>query len=726
MVMAVPDFFEELRRRRVLPVAGAYIAIAWLITEITSFFLEQAGAPPWGTRLTAIVFVVGFPVAIVLAWIIQVRPDGKRALDSSKGQGRTVAAAVLLGILATAGLAWLILPRMEDAELVESYQPFPHSLAVLPINTTTGTRNERTIADTLYTVLVDGLGQSQKLTLINLPVEGLPADLVSFGRQFRVAHLLSGNLQRSSGSTRVQLQLLDVAEKRIRWAETIPWDPVRIMEVGTKISNAILDAMALPRISQQNFVGTESREAYEAYLLGQKHGAVWNAENVAIALEHFERAMQHDPGYVRGQARLASAYLFHGLFSSASRAEQQAWKEKARAAAERALELDSGSADAISVLGRVAEDPELEAQLYQRALELDPDHDVTLQRYAVSILKPAGDFKGAAELLERLVDRDPLEANNLYELGTVKWELGYKDEAIALLERAMELQPDMMQTYHTLGYWMTFEYGRLDEAVLLHRMSYSVNPETGHEAAPVAQSYAALGMREEALTFIAKALEILDWRADVIFMAAHTHERLGDDERAHEYWLRFVDEMGDRTHPEMVQILARNDLREGRYEDALRRFREAMPAAILDGTQVDAENVVLKAWYGYYLQRAGYSDEARRRLESAAAFAESFCAETEEAILRCRLLPWWVYAALGDKAKTLEWLRYAIIEKRYFANNQYLNHAPLDFLRDDPEFLEIMAYLDAEMEQQRARIREMECAGDMPPAPGIDTAAFCP
>ena len=93
------SFFSELRRRRVLPVAGAYIAIAWLVTEIAGYFLEQAGAPAWSLRLLAIVFLVGFPVAVVLAWIIQVGANGKRALDPSTGQHKTVFGAVLLGVM---------------------------------------------------------------------------------------------------------------------------------------------------------------------------------------------------------------------------------------------------------------------------------------------------------------------------------------------------------------------------------------------------------------------------------------------------------------------------------------------------------------------------------------------------------------------------------------------------------------------------------------------------
>jgi tetratricopeptide (TPR) repeat protein len=327
-------------------------------------------------------------------------------------------------------------------------------------------------------------------------------------------------------------------------------------------------------------------------------------------------------------------------------------------------------------------------------------------------------------LYQRLLDIHPLDANNRYELGVTLMEMGAREDAVAQLERSIELQPDMMQNYHTLGYWMVFEYGRLDEALLLHRKSFAVNPETGHEAAPVAQSYAALGMREEALTFLEKALELLDWTPDVMFMAAHTHARLGDSDIAREHYERFVEAWGDRPHFSIPKIIVDIGLVTGQHEDALQRFRTRFPGSVNEDVIIDDDNFYGVFAYARLLQAAGYSDEARRRFERVAVFVESVCADDQDN-LDCRYLPWQVYAHLGDRRKTLDWLRFAIVDKRYFANNHFFDTEALDFLRDDPEFRDLMGYVDAEMNKQRTRIREMECAGEIPRAPGIDTAAFC-
>ena len=87
----VTSFFGELKRRRVLQMGGAYIAGAWVGVEILHFLLEQFLAPDWTYRFVAIVFVIGFPLTMVLAWVLQVQDDGSWALDPARGDHHTLA-----------------------------------------------------------------------------------------------------------------------------------------------------------------------------------------------------------------------------------------------------------------------------------------------------------------------------------------------------------------------------------------------------------------------------------------------------------------------------------------------------------------------------------------------------------------------------------------------------------------------------------------------------------
>jgi len=242
-------------------VAGAYIAIAWLVTEIASFLLEQAAAPGWTLRLLAIVFLVGFSVTLVLAWIVQIQPDGKWSIDSSKGQQKTVSAAVALGIIATAGLSWLILPHIQDSTTVSDYQALPNTLAILPLDSADATPSIQTISDTLLDALRTGLDQTRELKQIVLPVEERPSNPAAFGREFKASALLMGRIVRATGGLRIEMELLDVGRDEVRWAETFSWDATRSREIGTEISNGVLRSMGMQAISQYQFAGTNSQPA---------------------------------------------------------------------------------------------------------------------------------------------------------------------------------------------------------------------------------------------------------------------------------------------------------------------------------------------------------------------------------------------------------------------------------------------------------------------------------
>jgi TolB-like protein len=381
-------FFTELRRRRVLQITGAYIAGAWLLTEIASFLLEQTAAPDWILRLVAIVFVVGFPLTVVLAWVVQVQPDGKWAVDSSKGHHRTVFAAVALGIAATAGLSWLILPRIGDIAVGPAYQPIPNSVAILPLTTAVGTAHERSIAETLFVSLGKGLDQSADLILMDLrKLNEQPGDPAEFGRSIKAAALLTGKILQAPGATRIQMDLLDVGRSEVTWSQTFDWDATRIADTGSAIANGVLEAMTLPVLSRDKFAGTDNPEAYDAFLLGGQHAASFNIAKLAMAMDDFQRAIDLDPEYVLAYVALAETIWWYRGLKQPEEAEVQALENRARQALETALELDSESAAAISHLGTLSDDRELEIQAYEHALELDPNHAKSYHRLGWAVQK---------------------------------------------------------------------------------------------------------------------------------------------------------------------------------------------------------------------------------------------------------------------------------------------------------------------------------------------------
>ncbi len=163
----------ELGRRRVLQVALLYAAVAWSITEVVSFLIEALPVfPEWSKALVAIIFIVGFPVAMFLAWRFDVGPGGIRRTEAVSTEGRlTIAIAMLLLISATAGLFYLIYPRvLEQAELTASQEqaefratPSPNAIVVLPFANASENPKDEYISEGLGDELRDQLGRIEGL-----------------------------------------------------------------------------------------------------------------------------------------------------------------------------------------------------------------------------------------------------------------------------------------------------------------------------------------------------------------------------------------------------------------------------------------------------------------------------------------------------------------------------------------------------------------------------------
>lgn len=431
----ISEFLAELMRRRVLHIGGAYIAGAWLGAEILNFLFEQFQAPVWSYRLLAIVFVVGFPISMVLAWIIQVQEDGSWVVDPSRGEHKTVAVAIVLGLLITAGLSWLIIPQ-RIPEL--PYEPMPNSLAVLPITYAVGTPNGQ-VVDTLYLALMEGLEQSADLTLVRLGPGEQPQDLQEYGQSLGVAAVSAGQFTYTPEGDVIEILLLDVELGNELWSQSFDWDPTRIIETGTAVANGLLQAMSLPALSQEKFTGTDQIQAYEAFLSGKHHAAAWSASSQGLAVDDFQQAIDLDPGYVQAHLGLAQSIYDLIELSQPPEAEQEALKERAHSAVGIAQRLEPESADAMSLLGLVQENRQMRVVAFERALELDPGHDITYYHYAAQ-MSADGELEEAERLINRAIVLRPMSARYRLELADILIALGREEEAQAELEKAATFQ----------------------------------------------------------------------------------------------------------------------------------------------------------------------------------------------------------------------------------------------------------------------------------------------
>jgi tetratricopeptide (TPR) repeat protein len=719
--MGKTSFMAELRRRRVGPIAGAYIAIAWLITEIARFFLEQANAPGWTVRILAIAFIVGFPIAVGLAWTVQIEPDGKRKFDPSTGQRRNVTIAVCLGLIITVGLSWWTRSWFDDAP---AYDPIPNSVAIMPFVDSDATPGARNAGETLYVALKDGFSKSA-LSQVELKIDPTPGNLAALGRQYRLASVLAGELIRTGSRLQIQMTLIDVRSDEVRWTDTYDWDPTRIREMGTEITNGVLESMNLPVISEKKFAGTNSLEAYEAYLQGHRYRAAFVIPELRLAMQEFEQAFTIDPEFVHAYYELAQTIGAYLGMKGPEEEEREQLERRQAELLETAQTLDSNFAPLISLLGLLSGNLELAYAACDRALELEPDHAETYQRYA-QLKRHEGDFEEAERLLRKALEYRPMDASWIADLGTTVWRLHRFDEAVALVEKSIELEPRLEGNYRVLGAWNSYVLGNLDQSVYYMRRAYEVNPEVGELAGFVGASYASLGMREEAMAWKERALETSPTNSMAWTMAASIHMRLGEHEASREYEAEAIRLRGwEYRAPEDIKDPDASTRRE-----ALERWESENPDIALNE---DAEIVHRTVWrYKLYMDvllRAGEQARGRGIADRLIEFLEPRCADgpyfAGSGYNYCNDIVH-IYASVRDKESALREMRSLIIDRHNRYNPWQYKEEPYEFLHDDPEYQEIMAYLQADLAAQADRVRRMECSGEMPGAPGLKWMPECP
>jgi tetratricopeptide (TPR) repeat protein len=709
-------FLTELRRRRVLPIAGAYIAIAWLITEIASFLLEQASAPGWSLRLLAIVFMVGFPMILVLAWVIQVQPGGKWSVDSSSGQRRTVVAAISLGILATAGLSWLILPRVGDMAAGPAYQPIPNSVAILPLLTSIGTAHERSIADTLYAALESGLDQSAELILMDLRnLKDQPGNLAEFGRSIKAAALLTGQILQAGGGTRIRMDLIDSGQGGVAWSQEIDWDPTRIAGTGTAIANGVLETLALPLLSNKSFTGTNRPQAYDAYLAGLRRAATYNIVDLALAMDDFQRAIDLDPEYVLAYVALAETIEWYSRYKQPAEEEAKALEERGKSVLDAAQAMAPDSADVVSAIGMYAPARELRIQAFKRALALDPNHAKSYHRLGFR----AEDAKEAERLVRKALEFDPFNADWHNDLAGTLYYQGRDEEAFAELRRSIELEPELVFNHYRMGFWATYDLGRLDEGLIHWRKAYALDPHWGNLIMLIGGTYADFGAWEEALAWTERALERSPGNAWVPYSYYQIYYAMGEKDKALKYLRQAVDMEPDFSFS--LHALGLLDIRDGRAEFALERWRRADPVLTSsDHPEIDENNLRDAMYYAANLMEAGETRQAEHLLQKCLDALDKWQNKTfvRESLVLEREME--IHAAGKRKEETLAAMRRVIVDNHNYSGTWMYKSPAFEFLWEDPEFQEIMAIMHAELARQLERIREMERNGELAPAPGVE------
>ena len=531
---------EELKVRGVIQTAALYIAIAFGGTEILVFLIEALwgeGTADPARKYLAILFIVGFPVAIYLSWT---RDLGLKA--------RRMVAAVSLAALLLAVLIWLIPdPTLKpDAPELQAIDTDPNSIAVLPFENMSGDEDNiyfsQGISEELLNVLarIPGLKVSSRTSSFHFADTDVP--LKTIAAQLGVRHILEGSIRRSNNMVRITAQLIDAKTDAHLWSETYDREILDIFAVQDEIAGEIVSKLQLTIAgSAHTNRPTDSEEAYDHYLRGLhflREG--WTSETFLKARDFFKSAIEIDPTYAQAHALLAITYNSLGNFRHLAPARVQ---QPAVNAAMTAIELDNRLPAAWVARGWLAitydSDWRSAEKKFRRVIELAPSSYMGNIGLSMA-LQMAGRYDEALITAQRAYELDPLNLWTCNILTQVTAKRREYDDTIKHANVILEMQPDDPLT---LG-WIGWLYALKDEPEEALRYaakameSAAGDPNTELNAAVV---YAMLGKTSEARGILARAEAKADSQYVSPGFIAAVYANLGESDRAFAWLERAVD-----------------------------------------------------------------------------------------------------------------------------------------------------------------------------------------
>jgi TolB-like protein len=540
--MAPNNFFTELKRRNVYKVAIAYAVVAWLLIQIATQVFPFFEIPNWAVRLVVLIIVIGFPIALVVAWAFELTPEGlKRTQDvdpATAAQRPRHRAWIFVIIVAGAmSLGLFFLGRMTAPSKPSGVNEVSSkSIAVLPFVNMTSDKEQDYFSDGLSEELLNQLAQIPQLRVIartsSFSFKGKEVDVATIAKALNVANVLEGSVRKSATTLRITAQLIRASDSSHLWSQTYDRDLTDVFKVQDEIAGDVVAALKVKLLPTQELPKaqrTSNAEAYQQYLQGRYYLNRFSVADFDKARVFLERACQLDPKFPLAWAALSQVWAGQtGWSDKLTRAQFAAGLAQARETAERALQLDPDLPEGLTARFQIQflydYDWKAAAGTIKRAQALAPS-DPAILISAAQVAVIFHDYAGAVDLARKAVALDPVNAQVRAYLGNALLQARRPAESRAEYEHVAELNPSTPWAFGGQGLAYLFE-GKNPEALA------AVERETSEFARFVVTAVALWNLDRKAESDAALATLIKD-DADVgAFQIAEVYSGRGDKDQA--------------------------------------------------------------------------------------------------------------------------------------------------------------------------------------------------
>jgi TolB-like protein/cytochrome c-type biogenesis protein CcmH/NrfG len=434
------NFFAELKRRNVYKVAVAYAVVGWLLVQVATQVFPFFEIPNWAVRLIVLLIVIGFPIALVIAWAFELTPQGlKRTEDvdlaaPSRRKSYAWIYVVVVGAAFSIGLFFIgrySARNTANAGRTEAAtgSSIPQkSIAVLPFENLSDDKGAAYFADGIQDEILTKLASIADLKVISrtstAKYKSKPEDLKTVSQQLGVATVLEGSVQKAADKVRVNVQLIDARADSHLWAKTYDRDIKDVFAVESEVAQEIADSLqAKLSPAEANTLAsapTKDTQAYDVFLKGEFEHRVANSnfrpESFDQASRWYKEAIARDPNFALAIAQLAICQLRrHWLTDPLTEAEVI----DAGQMAKQSLTLAPDLAEAHIAVGlfHYYGFREYEPALteFQRALQLQPNNALALS-FVAFVHRRQGKWDLTLDELKKSIELDP---RNPYTIGGV-------------------------------------------------------------------------------------------------------------------------------------------------------------------------------------------------------------------------------------------------------------------------------------------------------------------
>jgi adenylate cyclase len=505
MVASIVKFWQELKRRKVIRVAVAYALVAWIVVEVASVLLPMLLLPEWSPRLVTVLALLGFPIAVVLAWVFEMTPEGAK-LDKAAPEAAAISSTVAEDARQPAS-ASLPAPNVDTRR----------SIVVLPFVNLSDEAGQAFFSDGITEEILTLLARQPGLRVISrtssFTLKDSKLDVRAIAQKLDVELVLEGSVRRAGNQVRIMAQLIDPVKDAQLWSDRFDHELTDIFAVQGEIARSIVGALDLDSTQcPEAPASTREIDAYDYYLRGRQYFYALSESSLGFARQMFQQAIAIDPSFARAYADLANTESVMAQWFDHSPEVLEAADKASR----RALELGPDLAEAHSARGHaltLVGDFTGAAREFESALQIDPGNYDALylfgrSRYAEGKMEEASDlFRQAHESQPDEFQAIVLRESTLRSLGRKEEQQEAAKLAVRAICQRLELNPDDLRAL-SLGCGALISSGEVEQGLAMARKLLKLTPDDPSALYNVSCAFANAGLHDE-------ALDLLERRTDM-------------------------------------------------------------------------------------------------------------------------------------------------------------------------------------------------------------------